>query len=113
MSRTHQIKDKEVPATSLACSFCQKKFRTVWGKSEHELKHLNMRIQCSDCDKTFSNRGNLSRHKKTHTKTFASVQVGTLYSFDGARFHCGECSVIYEHSEEDAYWVHIGTHYSV
>lgn len=94
-----------------ACRMCPMVFNTLWSKNEHELTHMNIRIQCPDCEKDFSNRSNLSRHKReAHSKVFVSTKVGTLYSFDGTKHHCGECSSVYDSKNEDAYWDHIQEH---
>lgn len=103
------------------CDFCPTILSTPWAKTEHELIHINIRLQCDDCDKTFSNRGNLSRHRSKnhkkkkkkenqHDKIYVEKQINTLYSFDGKRLHCGECMRMYTLSEEEAYWAHIEEH---
>lgn len=118
MSRVRPKKEKkkeeprQAEATEYSCVMCKASFSTAWAKSEHELIHMRVRIQCPDCEKTYSNRSNLSRHRAAeHTKIVTSTKIGTLYSFDGKKFHCGECSSIYKESEEDAYWDHIQKHY--
>lgn len=94
-----------------SCSFCPKVFCTSWSKSEHELSHINVRVQCSECEKSFTSRGGLSRHRiKEHKKKFVSVQIGTLYSRDDSHYHCGECARVFQIEESDVYLKHLGEH---
>lgn len=107
----HDSKQPRQGPVGFVCSRCSRVFNTKWNRDEHELTHMNIRIQCPHCERDFSNRSNLSRHiKEVHSKIFVSTKVGTLYSCDGTRYHCGECSSVYESKEEDAYWDHIQTH---
>lgn len=113
MSRTNR-KEELGPAKQpqFPCDMCLKVMTSQRGLDEHKLTHMAVRIQCADCGKDYSNHANLSRHRsEKHAKVFVNKNVGTLYSFDGTRFHCGECSSIYSHQEEDAYWNHIEKHY--
>lgn len=111
MSRARGGKEPSAPL-GFPCSMCTRVLNTRWARDEHELTHMGVRVQCPNCPKDFSNRSNLARHYSTeHQKTFTDVKVGTLYSFDGQRFHCGECASVYEQNEENAYWDHISKHY--
>lgn len=93
------------------CDRCNKAFLTRHAKQEHELIHLNIRIQCDQCEKDFSNHSNLLRHKNQyHSKTYQSSKVGTLYSTDGSQLFCGECGSVYGVGESDKYLKHIGKH---
>lgn len=93
------------------CQFCGRKFSNIINKKEHELIHLNIRVQCDECSKDFSNNANLGKHKREkHSKRFVSVKTNTLYSVDKNKLVCGECGSTYYPGEEDAFDAHIRTH---
>lgn len=124
MSRTEDQKTSFKKKFGYPCRHCSQILATSWARSEHELIHIQMSIQCSDCDKSFSNHGNLSRHRKAKHSPLASDSeekvetrsttvdkcVGTLYCINGEKLCCGECQQEYELGQETEYWQHISAH---
>ncbi|XP_065190633.1 zinc finger protein 319-like [Sycon ciliatum] len=50
------------------CQFCQKEFKHVSRRREHERSHTGDRpFTCDVCGRTFTHSGSLHRHKRTHT----------------------------------------------
>lgn len=103
---------------SYKCIYCSKLFVTTQKREEHMLIHLNIRIVCEYCKKTYSNHANLHRHViSKHTtaylgnnKTYQESGVNTLWSHNGKDYMCGECRKFYSSSNYQDYLDHLRSH---
>lgn len=102
---------------SYKCFYCEKLFSTQQKREEHTLAHINMRIRCDQCSKTYSNHANLHRHiVQKHTtvnttpKVFNDTGVNTLWSCTEREYICGQCRQFFPSNQYDQYLQHIQNH---
>lgn len=107
----------QTPKMSHKCFYCEKLFTTQQKREEHTLFHINLRIKCDQCNKTYSNHSNLHRHITTkHSNanyvpnTYREAGVNTLWSYTGQEYVCGQCRKFFSANQYDEYLKHIGEH---
>lgn len=101
---------------SYKCFYCEKLFNTQQKREEHTLIHINMRIKCDMCTKTYSNHANLHRHliqkhpSIIRQKTFSDSGVNTLWSCNDKEYVCGQCRQFFPMNQYDQYLSHLQGH---
>lgn len=99
------------------CFYCEKLFSSQQKREEHSLVHINMRIRCDQCSKTYSNHANLHRHiiqkhstMNTTPKVLNDTGVNTLWSCTDREYICGQCRQFFPLNQYDQYLQHIQHH---
>lgn len=99
------------------CLYCEKSFYSYQKRDEHMLIHLNVRIQCDECGKSYSNNANLNKHMlNKHPKPEKTITVkkdssmNTIWSQGGNWYICGECKKFFDKGDYSNYLQHISEH---
>ena len=74
--RRHKRKEHPEPSSPVECPVCHKKYNNNYMR-DHLKSHNSDAFKCDICEKLFSSRSNLSKHKRKHNPGLCSPSQRT------------------------------------